>query len=769
MTMRPRLAEWLVPLVLVSPWLSPTLRAAPPVLRELAPSGGQRGRTVEVALLGDHLSPDLELISTLPGKVRTIPPEGPKGPTHFRVELPADAQPGYYPVRVRTADGLSAPLIFAVGEYPENTAPAGNDDPARAAELRLPITVNGHLNQADRRYFQFPARTGERWSFEVEARRLGSGIDPLLHLSALGGRELAAANDTAGLGGDCRLDFTAPKDGTYLLTLQDYTYRGQGAYRLKAGQFASPAALFPLGGPRNHALTVTQMGGNLATPVPCTLTAHAPAYADRTAAVLAAPLGPAVVRPFAVSDLPEFLEPAESAKPLSIHAPAVINGTVSRHGEVDRYPVRLPPGKWRAGVEAVELGSTLDPLLTILVNGTVAAKTNEGVAPRVTFTVPPAAKDVVVSVEDLHRRGGVTFGYRLKIEKARPDYRLRITTPLVNLPRGGSALVRVQAERLGFAEPIQLSVEGPPGVQARGGLIPAGGTEGTLLVSADGDADLRAGDLHIWGNGGNPASPLRRRARGAPANISPWVVPEHATELPMAMTRPLPVQLAWEPTVPARLAAPFGTDLLLPVKVVRKGAEAESPIVVESAPPPASFSLLPITIDKGKTTGVVKLMVREVGPGGGRTPLGARDVYFTGKMKIEDVEREIPLPPLAVDVVAPFQVELLTPELTLAPGGTASLPIVVRRVAPFDSPVTVRFDQVPKTFSVGPLPPITGNFATVPLTAAADAKPGEEVIVLRAKGLMKARSIEYDSADVNVRVKIVPPPSAGRTPGKAAP
>jgi hypothetical protein len=240
-------------------------------------------------------------------------------------------------------------------------------------------------------------------------------------------------------------------------------------------------------------------------------------------------------------------------------------------------------------------------------------------------------------------------------------------------------------------------------------------------------------------------------------------------ELPMAVTRRLPVQLAWEPTVSSRLAAPFGTDLLLPVKVVRKGADAQGPIVVESAPPPASFSLLPITIDKGKATGVVKLMVRELGPGGARTPLGVRDVYFTGKLKIEGVEREIPLPLLAVDVVAPFQVEVLTPELTLAPGGTASVPVVVRRVAPFDSAVTVRFDHLPKTLAAGPLPPITGNFATIPLTAAADAKPGEEVIVLRAKGLMKARSIEYDSADVNFRVKIVPPPSAGRTPGKAAP
>jgi hypothetical protein len=767
--MRRRLAEWLIPLVLFLSWPSSTLRAAPPTLRELAPSGGQRGRTIEVTLVGDHLPRDLQLLSTLPGKVQAITPEDSKGPPRFRVELPLEARPGYYPVRVRTADGLSAPRVFAVGEYAEITLSAGNEDPVRAAVLRLPVTVNGHLNPADRRYFQFPARAGERWSFEVEARRLGSDIDPLLHLSAVGGRELATANDTPGLGGDCRLDFPAPKDGTYLLTLQDYTYRGQGAYRLKAGQFASPAALFPLGGPRNQVLTVTQVGGNLATPVPCTLTVHAAPNVGRTAVVLAEPLGPAVVRPFAVSDLPEFLEPADSAKPLSIHDPAVINGVVSRHGEIDRYPLLLPPGKWTAEVEAVELGSTLDPLLTVSINGTVATKTNEGVTPRAAFTVPVGAKAVAVSVEDLNRRGGVTFGYRLKIDKARPDYRLRITTPLVNLPRGGSALVRVEVERLGFTEPIQLSIEGPPGVQARGGLIPAGGADGTLLVRANGDADLRAGELHIWGNGGSPASPLRRRARGAPANENPWIAREHATELPMAVTRPLPVQLSWGPAVSARLTAPFGTDLSLPVKVVRKGAEAQDPIVVESAPPPASFSLLPITIEKGKTSGVVKLMVRELAPGGGRTLPGVRDVYFTGKLKIEGVEREIPLPPLAVDVVAPFQVEVPTPELTLTPGGTASLPIVVRRVAPFDSPVTVRLDHLPKTLAASPLPPITGNFATVALTAAAGAKPGEEVIVLRAKGLMKARSIEYDSADVNVRVKIVPPPSAGPAPGKAVP
>src|SRR5436305_14851317 len=90
------LAAWLMlPICLPGPraW------AAPPVLRDLVPSGGQRGQTVSVRLVGEHLSPGLELHSALPGPWREIPPAKGQGPGTFVVDIPAHTPPGYYPVR----------------------------------------------------------------------------------------------------------------------------------------------------------------------------------------------------------------------------------------------------------------------------------------------------------------------------------------------------------------------------------------------------------------------------------------------------------------------------------------------------------------------------------------------------------------------------------------------------------------------------------------------------------------------------------------------
>src|SRR5262249_1878163 len=121
--------------------------------------------------------------------------------------------------------------------------------------------------------------------------------------------------------------------------------------------------------------------------------------------------------------------------------------------------------------------------------------------------------------------------------------------------------------RQGFDGPIQLSVPGElPGVVASGGLVAAGAAEGTLILTADAGADPRPIDLEIWGQGGNPAQPLRRRARLATDGT------------PLAAARPMAIPAAIGPGPPATLAA-SATSLTFV-----HGAKAELVVKANRAP-----------------------------------------------------------------------------------------------------------------------------------------------------------------------------------------
>ena len=121
------------------------------------------------------------------------------------MELEKDAPVGIYPLRLETNSGLSNLWLFSVGEFPdvaeEETRMAGEPDqngtPGFAQAVSLPSVVNGRLQGADRDVYRFEMMPDEDVTLEVEARRVGSAIDPVLRLlDAEGGRGSAAEAGT---------------------------------------------------------------------------------------------------------------------------------------------------------------------------------------------------------------------------------------------------------------------------------------------------------------------------------------------------------------------------------------------------------------------------------------------------------------------------------------------------------------------------------------------------------------------------------------------
>ena len=467
----------LVPLLLV---------AGPPVISELQPRGAQKGRPFKLAIVGSNLGNGARVHTSLPATFTALAPERGQMAAVFLVEPKGEIPVGVYSIRVATPDGISNVQLFTIGAFPEMTEeesepgqlPNRNDVMETAQPLPAAnVTVNGTLRGAERDMFRVQAKAGERRVFEVEARRCGSAIDPVIRVTDGMGRLLARSEDAALVGLDARVEVTFPTAGYYYVEVHDARFSTQGAnfYRLKAGQFSYPTELFPLGGRRGSQTTFMVSG----SPVVADL-------AGRTGSVNL-PDAVTVPLPVAVGDEPEL---AESAGRLAV--PSVMNGRLSKPGEIDSYKLAVEPGQvLMFEIQARELGtSRLAGVITVrdatgkklasagdasvlLGVNTVQFESRTAGDPYLRFVVPPELREVSVSVEDLAERGGSGFGYRLLTRVAPNEYEVTVNLPYVNIPAGGSVAVPVNVERRGYNGPVQIMLPGlPKGLRAEGGWIP---------------------------------------------------------------------------------------------------------------------------------------------------------------------------------------------------------------------------------------------------------------------------------------------------------
>jgi hypothetical protein len=532
--------------------------AATPVLTELKPRGAEIGRPFTLTAVGRNLSEGIRVSSTLPAAFTLMVPAAQPGTmpapgrsVTFLVEPKADVAPGVYPIRVETPSGISNIMLFTLGTYPEvteeesqpNSPPNRNDSIETAEPVRSsPVVVNGTLRGPERDMYRVSGKAGERRVFEVEARRCGSAIDPVLRILDGAGKQLARSDDSPGTGLDTRLDFNFPADGTYYVEVTDarFSTQAQNFYRLKMGSYRYAEGIFPLGGRRGGQTQVTFFGSHAGADAHITANLRNAGPAEAFTRV-ALPDSPALPFLFAVSDLPELMEPVEGAVPV----PSVINGRLEKDGEIDRYRVKVEPGdKMLIELQARELGTSRLEAIIAAYDGTgkkldsagdqplpedvfaVQGTSRTSSDPFLNLTVPPNVHEIVLTVEDLARRGGPAYGYRLMTRRQAEDFRHSLGSPFVNLPSGGTVVFSVTADRRGFDGPIQLTVADlPKGIHVDGGTIPREymdasnartfNRRGILTLTADAGVELHAGELQIWGEGKlADGTIIRRRARG---------------------------------------------------------------------------------------------------------------------------------------------------------------------------------------------------------------------------------------------------------------
>lgn len=177
-----------------------------PVPTAVIPSGGKPGEEVEFTFLGD-----------------------PAGPIKQKIKLPAAADENFR-LHAVTADGI-APTGFRcrVLDVPGVIEDGNNVDAAKAFTGTAPGAFHGVIAQpGQNKFFKFAAKKGQSFDIQCYARRLGSPLDPVMHIQQVGGAYITGNDDASGP--DSGFRFTAPDDKEYAVYVHDHLRKGGPDY-----------------------------------------------------------------------------------------------------------------------------------------------------------------------------------------------------------------------------------------------------------------------------------------------------------------------------------------------------------------------------------------------------------------------------------------------------------------------------------------------------------------------------------------------------------
>jgi len=522
------------------------------------PMGGKAGTTVEVAVTGEHLDDAGDLTFSDPRITAKRKPDSDR----YTVTIAPDCPVGLYEARVLTRLGVSSARVFAVGTLAEVTVTAPNRTLATAVELPLNSVCNGAVADRAIDYFTFQARKGQRVVIDCASRGIDSKLNATVIVGDAAGRDLLVERR----GGV--IDFAPPADGRYTIKLHELTFKGGAAFYYRLGVWEQPAGTPVVRQP------ATREVNSFSWP-PTGLPAQAAAE----------------------------VEPNDGTRPQRVTLPCDVAGRFFPAADVDVYEFEAKKGEeWWIEVASERLGLPTDPAVLVqrVVKGEKGAPdtladvlelsdipspvrvSSNGYA----YDGPPynaGTADVlgklVVPADGLYRlRLSDLFGgtrsepghtYRLVIRRAAPDFAL-VAWPLhmelrngdrnaLSKPlslRGGAtmALEVVALRRDGFDGDIELAMENlPPGVTAHGLKIPAGRSNGLMLVTARADAPRGYANAAFVGRATVAGQAVTRPCRLATVA---WPVPDSWGEIPSPrLLADVPVSVSGIDRAPLTIAA----------------------------------------------------------------------------------------------------------------------------------------------------------------------------------------------------------------------
>ena len=480
--------------------------AAAPVVDYLYPAGGQQGTTVAVAAGGKFDRWPVQAWADGSGLKLTAGKD--KG--QLSIEIAKDAPPGPRLLRLYDAEGASALRVFLVGTRREIAEVEPNDEASKAtAAGDLPVTVNGRLEKpGDVDSFAVKLEAGQCLTAVVEGRRLGSPLDPLLHLDDAAGNPVEFCHD--GMGLDPLLVHRAERTGTYVLRLAGFKHppaaevrlTGEAAdvYRLHLGVGPPVRYSMPSGarrGAKGKVQLVRWHIGRDEAPVTLEVDATGARAGEES---LLVPCGDETFR----IELGEGPELTEGEGGTARSAPFAVTGRIEQPGEDDAFPFTAKKGeRLVVAVGAAALASPMDALVRLEdAQGKQLASNDDGAGAagdaRLEWSAPEDGTYRVV-VGDLYRRGGDACVYRLSVTSPAPTVGAKVDADEYRVAAGKSVALKASVTRAGgYGGPLVVVATGlPPGVTATSAEVPEKGGEVTLTLTAAADAKPAGGTFRI--------------------------------------------------------------------------------------------------------------------------------------------------------------------------------------------------------------------------------------------------------------------------------
>ena len=546
-----------------------------PALPEVASTslfGLQSGQTTTLVIRGANLLPDPVVLLPFPLEKQVLRPSASPGQIEVELTLAPSVSAGTYALRVQTPHGVSGAVPIAVDALPQSPIAAVGDNP-----LALPAAVSGTLSGQDRVRIPFTGQAGQRIVADLECRRLGAEMLPVLELKNAQGTPLSIEWGHRQYAGDARIEVRLPADGLYAIELHDLSYKapGRNPFRLKLGDLKLVDRVLPPVATAGTRRDVRLLGPGLDPAAAATIDLQQAFPGTQQILPLA---DPAIIGPVpgvTASEGTEVVEEPQSAPalqtidarfPTAPHIPLGISGQIAQPGEIDTYLLQVKPGMTLSLLaETQPFDSPLVPQISVhkQPEGTLLAISED--KPNLNYAVPANTNEVRVALRDLNGEGGAGYIYRLRVLPAgQPDFSLAVDAARLPLARDGSTVVRVDVARQGYAGPIQLQVAGAPEIALSPQQIPAGVTKAFVTLSSTStDASPAAilRDMQILGESEGVTPPLRRAAQ-SPVDDRLAMVAGYRTDLAAVLTAPTGVSLELG-TLPAAIFK--GTEIGIPV------------------------------------------------------------------------------------------------------------------------------------------------------------------------------------------------------------
>ena len=425
-----------------------------------------------------------------------------------RLVIAPDAPLGPREIRMVGKDWTSQVGIFEVTRDREALEIGTNTKPDTAQPVTVPVTISGQLNEArEIDYYALDLKRGQRLTIRCVSFTVNDRFFfPRLRILDVAGRTMARNEGHDGF--PALVDFTAPSDGRFYVTVDDLFSRGSSVmvYRLKITETPYDAALFPAGVRRGTSITARLVGENAdAPPVPLS------AGRDAELGLLLATTSRGAF-PYVVGDYPEVIHPAPPVK-----LPVALNGRFQDAGQRDIFLIEVGPEDlkktWAFEVFAGRIGSPAEVSVGLVEGRDFSVKTplfHSETKPvpysgkfdtnwpayklgaqlygrderfDVEFPVPGVYS---LEIKEATGRSGPGYVYHIHAGPAEPEFVVAMTPDNPRMSPGSSVYLEIHPlRRHGLDGPIEVTFpELPPGITASRGVIRPGQGRSFIVLSA---------------------------------------------------------------------------------------------------------------------------------------------------------------------------------------------------------------------------------------------------------------------------------------------